>query len=214
MAIERFWRNLRFAKRELETADRVLVPARASSQEFSLDLWLIPQTVEGFDPDDFPLLSDEKRQSLAEAVQRFRDVATRANNEARPATDEELSEAKFAFREIVELIELEKYEDEKSYRIAKVLERVLPVLKQGFRSRGRVFEVVDVRHRIEIDSDGDEALWIWVIVPDRQAESPSFFDECEEFRRGLEHLLRSYGIDYWPHIRFWTETEQAAEVGD
>lgn len=213
MAIERFWKNLKFAQRELEAA-RVPVPGGESSRPFSLDLWLIPQTVEGFDPNDFGFLSKDDRKGLEHAVERFRDVATRANQEARPATPSELDQAESAFREIADLIELNEHADEADYRIAKILERALPVLQQGFRSRGREFEVVEARHRIEFDSDDEEALWIWIIVPDAKAESPSFFDECEEFRRGLEHLLRSYGLSYWPHIRFWTQSEQADEEDD
>lgn len=44
------------------------------------ELWLSSRYVEGFDPDDFPELSDLQRQELASALEAFKNIATAVPN--------------------------------------------------------------------------------------------------------------------------------------
>lgn len=208
MAIERFWHNLKSAKQELEITDRVLVPGGESSRSFSLDLWLIPQTVEGFDPDDFWMRSKTDREALSHAVEQFRDVARRANDEARPVTPEEHEEARAAFQTIADLVELDRYVEAKDYRTAKILDMCREKLRRN------QYPVSEIVHRIEDDSTGEKALWVWVILEDEATTGDRFFEITRQVRSDLTRMLRAYGVELWPFIHFRSRSEQDEVDGE
>lgn len=70
--------------------------------------------------------------------------------------------------------------------------------------RGRVSRVV-TRHII--DSTGDPAVWIWIVLEDESLLEDASRAELERIREQAQQTARSYG-DEWPYVTFRTSAEQ------
>lgn len=61
--------------------------------------------------------------------------------------------------------------------------------------------------KLDIDSTGDEAIWIWVVVPTYEvieANRPAW----RALRRAIRETLPAKGVALWPYIRLKAENEQ------
>lgn len=73
--------------------------------------------------------------------------------------------------------------------------------------------VADISHRLDEDSTGAPAVWIWVVVDDHAAANNAFSLEAEKIRNAIREALQSAGIDRWPYVRFRTRSEKAEFAG-
>jgi len=61
----------------------------------------------------------------------------------------------------------------------------------------------------DTDSTGDEAIWIWVVVPTYEVIEANAA-AWRALRRLIRETLPAKGVDLWPYIRLKAENEQAA----
>lgn len=64
--------------------------------------------------------------------------------------------------------------------------------------------------KLDIDSTGKEAIWIWVVVPTYEtveANEEAWTAMCD----AIHDTLPAKGVDLWPYIRLKTEREQPAK---
>ncbi len=66
---------------------------------------------------------------------------------------------------------------------------------------------VGKRLRLDLDSTGERAVWIWVVLSDDKEDLPS--EEVAEIRNSIRNALKGAGIDLWTYLRFRTESEQS-----
>lgn len=67
--------------------------------------------------------------------------------------------------------------------------------------------VVDKRVKLDLDSTGEQAVWIWVVLSDEKQDLPS--EQAAKIRDSIRHALRHAGIELWTYVRFRTESEQS-----
>ena len=160
MALERFWQSVRTAARMIRppavVADSPRIPSDVIAKRLaSSDLWLAPDSVRGYDENDFQFLTQEERNRLTEAVGRFKRVAEAVNPRG-PAPIERVEAARPAFQQIVEQLEFDRFGDAEAYRIGKEIE-----LKMD---RERPERLAELRFETGLDSTGDPGLWVWAFV--------------------------------------------------
>jgi hypothetical protein len=205
MALSDFWISVR-------TAARLLIPPRviadsprvdAASIEARLrqaDLWLTPRAVEGFAEKDFDFLPDEERKSLANLVNEFRSVASRVDPKG-PIPTDVVDRAAPLFRDIVQRLGFDRYEDAEAYRLGKQIEQTLtPHWPE---------EIAELRFKTGLDQTGDPGLWIWAILNDAASRSDDqFLQNAQRLRPLLDTVARQVAPDRWPYLSFRSLAEQ------
>jgi len=86
----------------------------------------------------------------------------------------------------------------------------METIKQALGMASLPSYVKDCKYRLDTDSSGDPAVWIWVIMTDTEVESPSFPSDRHSVKKSVVKLLRESGIERWPYVRFRSESEQNA----
>lgn len=66
--------------------------------------------------------------------------------------------------------------------------------------------VVDRRVELDVDSTGETAVWIWIIVAD---DTELAADDVSSLRNALRAELRRADVELWPYVRIRTRSEQA-----
>lgn len=66
--------------------------------------------------------------------------------------------------------------------------------------------VLDRRWLVDVDSQGEEAIWLWLIVPEDKSLSP---EEWLGIWDSVRQALAKAGIPLWAYVRYRTEQEQA-----
>jgi hypothetical protein len=67
---------------------------------------------------------------------------------------------------------------------------------------------VTLRHKLDEDSAGEEALWVWVILDDKVVEDPvKFHSTATGVREAIQSELKRQGVARWPYIRFRSASE-------
>jgi len=61
-----------------------------------------------------------------------------------------------------------------------------------------------------LDSTGDPAVWIWLMVDDDISPSAEKIAELGRFRRDLRARLVGAGLSRWPYVRFRAVQRQEA----
>lgn len=69
--------------------------------------------------------------------------------------------------------------------------------------------VTDVRFEHGPDSTGDEAIWVWVEIPDDAPEEVWAWESRQKMRDMIRAAIEAAGLEPWVYIRF-TEPLQAA----
>jgi hypothetical protein len=206
MALADFWRNVRLGARLV--APRVVVvdapKLDASRIEKGLrlsDVWLTPQSVEGYSEADFSFLPETERRQLTQLVESFRQIAITVPPDER-ATPQQVEQALPLFRDLVAALEFDRYGDAEAYRLGKLIEN-------GIRGR-RPAELAELRFNTGLDQTGDPGLWIWAILTDDTlVDEDQFFAQTERVRKRLDAVARSLEPSRWPYVRFRTVSEQA-----
>lgn len=70
--------------------------------------------------------------------------------------------------------------------------------------------VREVQSELGVDSTGAPAVWLYVIVTNKEAKSPEFGMHTMRIRDSLGDAIRDHGVDRWPYIRFRSVSEQKA----
>lgn len=205
MSLRDFWTSVRVGASFLLPHMTVDSPKLDASQIEkalrSAPVWLTPASVDGFHEEDFSFLPDEERSRLANLVRRFQQLAAQVSPNA-PAAEETIEQAEPIFQQIVEMLEFDRYADDEAYRIGKQIEQAI--------KPHRPAELAELRFvESGLDSTGDPALWIWVILTDRAAETPGFESKATAIRKLLESSARQVAPERWPYVRIRTESEQA-----
>jgi len=68
-----------------------------------------------------------------------------------------------------------------------------------------------VKHRewqIDVDSTGEEALWIWVFVSDPEEIRAEASSSWRGLRQAIRKALTDNGVQLWPYVRARSENEQ------
>lgn len=200
MAKEEFLQNLRAARNWLSHRVEATFPGlNPDDIERSLAraaIWLTPKSVEGFDAADFPELDGRARDELARSVTEFRRVAEQVPPDG-PATNDELERATTSFLSILRILEPYLPSGEEANK-----------LRRGMKNVRFPAGVLTWEFEFGRDSTLDPAVWIWIVVDDRTANSPGFPQLANQLQREVREVLRAAGIDRWPYVRFRTASEQ------
>lgn len=205
MAIKDFWISIRAAAK-LRSPQAVVDSPRLDARRIEsilrdATLWLTPKAVEGYDQNDFDFLSEEERRQLSKSVEQFRATASKVPSNA-PASDEQIREAIPLFKNILEIIRPDKYNDLESLILGKKIEReVSGKLPQWVREL--IFEA-------GYDVSGAPALWIWVEVDDKALDEKEIFRHFDSIREELRTAAFRICPDRWPFIRLREASERMA----
>lgn len=208
MSLHDFWSHVRIGAKLVAPQVSVVGPrldaGAVETVVRNAHLWLTPKSVAGFDPADFAFLDPEEQKRLSDSVERFRGVARTVPATA-PPTAAQIESALPPFREIVEMLDFERYGDAEAYRIGKRIERMI--------RDDRPEWVADLRFETGSDASGDPAVWVWVVMADEAAEGDGGTSNARAARALLDGAAREAAPDRWPYIRFQTVSEQAELAG-
>jgi hypothetical protein len=209
MSLEQFWTNVRIGARLI--APEVIADAPALDEaaiEIALRKethWLTPEAVEGYQESDFPFLSNEERERLAKAVEGF-EKATATMSPTTPSSAHELESALPHFREILRILEFNRYGDAEAFRLGKQIEKKLQPLQLG--------DIAELRFNTGLDHSGDPALWIWVFLTDEiSSKDEDFLKSASRLREIVHPIARRASPDRWPYLSF-LPIREPAEVAE
>jgi hypothetical protein len=193
-----FIANIRTAARLISPRVRADSPVDADQLQRGLEraaLWLTPRAVDGFHIRDFGELPLDQQHCLERSVQAFKQVAEQVSPTG-PASHDQVDKALHALSEILHVLAAYVSMDDESFRVARIIEDThFPEYVRGFD------------WKLDEDSAGDEALWVWVVVDDAVASFPSFSAKAQEVQRLIASGLRDAGISRWPYVRFRAMSE-------
>ncbi len=164
--------------------------------------WLTPEAVEEYDPDDFEFLASPEKGQLDEAVRRLVEVASQVPDNT-PATPDQIHQARPAFRQILEILHPDRYNDPDAFVAGKKIEAIVrPKLPDWVREL--VFET-------DFDSSGSPAIWIWAEVEDEVADEEGFHAKFHPIRETLRKAASRACPERWPFVRLRSVSEQRPE---
>ena len=70
--------------------------------------------------------------------------------------------------------------------------------------------VVDIRVEDYVDTDGEDALRVTVVIDEDVDVEKVHGDEITAVRRAIHDRVRGLGIDLWPYVRF----AKPSEIGE
>jgi hypothetical protein len=210
MALQDFWINVRTGS-GLRTPEYVgdSSPIDAGTIEGSLrrqDRWLTPRAVGGFNEADLTFLSDEERSRMARLVAEFRNVT--ANVSPAVPTPAHVKEAALPiFRDLIQMLEFDRYGDPEAYRLGKQIENELRPHWPP--------ELAELRFHTRLDHTGDPGLWIWVFLTEEVSrEDKTFLEAVTRLRRILDSIARYVAPDRFPYLSFRAIKEPADLVAE
>lgn len=165
--------------------------------------WLGARTVEGYDEADFAFLDGPERSRLTASVSRLKAIADQIPPSG-PAEGEMVSDAKSAFRQVLEILRPDRYASTEAMELGKKIEREVEAGLPGW-VREMVFETGS-------DATGDPALWVWVEVDDAIATGSHLLDDFQPVRATLGDAVAKISPGLWPYIRLRSSSEQRPTV--
>lgn len=209
MSLEQFWTNVRIGAGLI--APQVIADSPTLDEtaiERSLrraTLWLTPRAVEGFQETDFPFLSDKERERLTKAVEGFNKAAATVSPTA-PASATELESALPHFREILRILEFNRYGDAEAFRLGKLIEKEL--------QPHQLEDIAELRFNTGLDHSGDPALWIWVFLTEEtSSKDADFLKSASRLREIVQSIAQRASPDRWPYL-FFRPIREPAEVAE
>lgn len=167
-------------------------------------VWMSPKVVSGFEPSDFAQLPAERLTFLTDAVAQFKKVAEQASG--RTPTDAEVYTGLVHFMSMMTILRLASPDEE-----AEAIHVALLAAKKPFPDF-----VLGLDFTFGTDSTGDEAVWIWVLVPDEiDPDTKDFREFAKRFPRAVWNTLAEIKSKRIPYVHFrpLSETfESANEV--
>ena len=166
--------------------------------------WVTPRSVAGFDETEFAFLPDGERAQLTKLVADFRQ-ATATVNPFAPATADTAERARPLFRDIIRLLEFDRYDDAEAFRLGKLIEREI--------APWRPPELAELRFNTRLDHTGDPGLWIWAYLSDEVSEKDEdFLEAAQRLRDPLDDVARQVAPDRFPYLSFRSLREQSEPV--
>ena len=205
MALLDFWISVRTASRLMMPLGVVADTPRFDPASFEAQLrkarhWLSLSAVAGFDAAEFDFLPEVDRTKLAKLVADFRQVASTVGPKA-PVTEKAVEQAAPLFRDIVQILGFDRYEDAEAYRLGKQIE--------GEIEGDRPAELEELRFKTGLDQTGDPAVWVLAILKDVASESDDqFLENAHQLRPLLKAAARKVAPDRWPYLSFRSLAEQ------
>lgn len=87
---------------------------------------------------------------------------------------------------------------------SETLERVFETVRQEFLG------VRDIRFSVGPDSDGEDALWIHVVLEDPESSKEAWsWENRLGIREAVRERLEQEEIPYWPYVSFRSLSEDA-----
>jgi hypothetical protein len=208
MSLRDFWINVRTGAGLIAPQVTVDTPKLDSSSiEGTLQratLWLTPRAVAGFNEADFKFLPDHEHEKLTQLVESFRRIASTISPTA-SAPDETVAKALPHFRDIVLMLEFDRYGDAEGYQLGKQIEQSI----EPYRPK----ELAELRFNTGLDHSGEPAIWIWVFLTDAASVSDEqFLENVQRLRDILDPVARTVAPDRWPYLSFRSLAEQAETV--
>jgi hypothetical protein len=205
MAYHDFWTNVRIGAK-LYAPPFIAEAPRLDADAIERMLrqtthWLTPRSVAGFDEEELSFLPDGERSQLAKLVADFRQETSTVSPMA-PPRDDIVERALPLFRDIVRLLEFDRYEDAEAFRLGKLIEREI--------APWRPPELAELRFRTGLDHTGDPGLWIWAFLSDEvSVEDEDFLEAARTLRGPLEDVARQVAPDRFPYLSFRSLMEQS-----
>jgi hypothetical protein len=93
--------------------------------------------------------------------------------------------------------------------VDQMIQRVQDALKlSDLKSKlPRNPKVVDVRVEDYVDSDGEDALRVWVILDEKVKVEKLDGDDITAVKRTIHDRIRELGVELWPYIRMTKQSE-------
>lgn len=160
-------------------------------------IWLVPEVVKGFDASAtewFPNFSQTNRKKLERSVLAFRDVAEQVS----PNEPAKQGQVKTALPPMMDLLDLLKpYLDDPAIRANRTL------IDAGPWPEGIIGFVCESRN----DSEGEAALFAWVIVDETVREIERLEPNSNELSLRVMDVLRDLGR--FVYVRFRASSESS-----
>jgi hypothetical protein len=214
MAMAEFLRHVQMAQNMVFShilvhlrADSPL-PAERETQDFkrikkTARLWLSPQVVAGFNPDDFAELPTEQLKALETAVNGFRSVAEQAHG--REPTTDEMTTAILHLGAIIKALGAPALDPEGSALMVAV-----HVSKEKFPDF-----VLGLDYTLDTDATGDPGIWIWVLIPDDvDPDSKEFREFAVWFPKAVRKALAHVKSDRLPYIHYRPLSEAVGQLSE
>ena len=190
----RIARNL-FVHSRVQTDPLCLDPQVAAEMTARAALWLTPKSVSGFNADDFREIGIERQRDLQAAVRQFLDIAAKVPAD-KPATPEQLGNARVAFAKLLELLQPYLPTPQEGQNLEEVLHGVqFPPW------------VVNWDYDLGSDADGGAAVWINLFADESTAPRQEFGRLASSITHKIREALSATGSQRWPYIRVRTALE-------
>jgi hypothetical protein len=210
MALEDFWVSVRRAAplivRQADIDSPQLDPTEIERDLRGSTQWLTPRAVAGFDPKDFEFLPDAERERLAGLVKDFQTLVPRPNYSKKPVPEDVVEQALPLFRDIILLLEFNRYEDPDAYRLGKQIEREIADQWPP--------ELEELQFKTKLDHSGEPGIWIRVYLTEEASlTDDQFLENAKELRHWLDPIARDVAPDRWPYLSFRSIADKA-ELAD
>ena len=209
MALQDFWMNVRSAAgpivRQADIDSPKLDPTEIERDLRGSTQLLTPRAVAGFDEKDFEFLPDTDRKRLAELVKDFRSLVPRLYSRE-PVPEDVVVRALPLFRDIILLLEFNRYEDPEAYRLGKQIEREIADLWPP--------ELAELQFKTKLDHSGEPGIWIraW-LTEEASGTDDLFLKNAKELRHWLDPIARDVAPDRFPYLSFRSIADKA-ELAD
>lgn len=206
--LQRYWvgafiRNVMQVSRVIPfrfVADRQRLTSARLDELLSHNGWLTRQTADKYNAAAFDFLSPDELNALTVAVAQVRAVADQLGpNEA--ASAEQADRARPAFKQILTLLELDRFDDPDAFILGKAIERRLSVIWPSHLDH--------LRFRTGLDSTDDPALWVWAFVKETgEHDEQAFFKGVDEIEPLLKPVAREAAPEGRVYLRFRSTLDQ------
>jgi hypothetical protein len=198
MGLQDFWMNVRKAAglaAPLSIADSPRIDSEIIEESLRrTELWLTPHAIDGYCDADFAFLSDAERARMAHVVAEFRDVVAKVYPTA-PAPAQVKESALPLLRDLVQMLEFDRFADPEAFRLGKQIERELEPYWPP--------ELAELRFKSGLDATGDPGLWIWVFLNEEASrEDQTFLEAAARLKGVVDPIARQIAPDRWPYLSF------------
>jgi hypothetical protein len=164
--------------------------------------WQFVGPLRGFDETDFDFLSEDRRDRLSRLVHEFNGIAPKLRSlvnrklteDGRREEEEVANRARPLLRDIILLLEQDRYFSGDGLRYGKLVENELGDLPDG---------VVDLRFFVGKDASGDPGFYAWAfIAPERSVPDEKLFTLTRRVRPLIEDAMYRVAGGHFAYLSF------------
>jgi len=89
----------------------------------------------------------------------------------------------------------------------KIKEQIDEAIRLDRLRLPRTPKVVSVRCNLMVDSIGDDAIDVWVLVDDSTPDEGLSWDRVQPIHEEIHRALREAEVELWPYIKFRRQAE-------